>query len=240
MNTFYQTDLAYVHDTGFSDFASHAAGMIINQLNEKVGKKGLVIDLGCGSGVIAQELLKNNFEVLGIDQSAELIEIAKKKAPTAKFIIDSFFNTDFPHCISVISTSECLNYATEKNNAAGLKEIFLKIYNALQNGGLFIFDMIGPHSTDKNYMIEYADWTMFVHVYTCQDSTKLVRDVTLFRKIGDYYRKSTEQHKVNLYSQNQITTLLKDVGFEVSLFKEYGDLNLEDHHTGFLCRKTVD
>ena len=237
MDKFYREDVAYVHDTGFSDFAYHAAKMIITQLNEKIGKKGLVIDLGCGSGVVARELLKDNFDVLGIDQSEELIKIAKNKAPQATFITDSFFNVNFPSCISIISTSECLNYATEQSNEIGLNKLFLKIYDALQNGGLFIFDMIEPYLIDRSHIIEHGDWTMFVHVYTNLDTNKLIRDVTVFRKMGEYYRKSKELHEVNLYPHDQIVALLKDVGFETTLFKAYGDLKLETHHFGFLCRK---
>lgn len=237
MNKFYQEDVAYVHDTGFSDFANHAAKMIVYNLNEKIGKKGLVIDLGCGSGVVAQELLKNNFDVLGIDQSEELIKIAKIKAPHANFIADSFFNVNFPSCISIISTSECLNYATEENNAFGLKKLFQKVFDALKSGGLFIFDMIEPHTVDRNHIIEHEDWTMFVHIYADQSSKKLIRDITLFRKIGEHYRKSKELHKVNLYPHTQIVALLKEVGFQTALFKQYSDLKLEEHHFGFLCTK---
>lgn len=65
----------------------------------------------------------------------------------------------------------------------------------------------------------------------------LTRDITLFRKVGEYYRKSKELHKANLYPHEQIVAFLNEVGFETTLFKEYGDLKLEDHHFGFMCRK---
>lgn len=236
---FYNTDLAYVHDTGYGDFARHAAKMITETLNREFNKKGLIIDLGCGSGIVAKELLDNNFKVLGIDKSQDLIEIAKRRAPGGDYIVHSFFETHFPKCIGAISTSECLNYATNGENQNNLKKLFKDIFEALEEEGLFIFDMIEPGTAnDRTSIVEQEDWTMFLHIWEDQELNILTRDVTLFRKIGDLYRKSKEVHKARLYPHEQVVSLLEETGFKVSLFKEYGDLKLDEHHFGFKCKKS--
>lgn len=47
-----------------------------------------VLDLGCGSGrPIAQHLSKNGVNVIGVDASPELIEIARKTLPDAQLVV---------------------------------------------------------------------------------------------------------------------------------------------------------
>ena len=233
----YAVDLAYVHDTGFGSFAINAAKMIREILKSK--KKGLVIDLGCGSGVIAEKLLEDGFQVLGIDQSKELIKIAEKRAPQAIFRATSFFDTDFPSCTGVISTSECFNYIVEdRDNEPILKQLFQKVFHALESGGIFIFDMLEPGiDEEKKSIVERDDWTMFVHRHVNHKTNLLKREITLFRKIDHSYRKSKETHLARLYPHKQIVSLLQKIGFKVSLFKQYKDMPLDKHHFGFLCEK---
>jgi SAM-dependent methyltransferase len=237
---FYDTDLAYVHDVGYGNFARQAAKMIKNLFSQEFPEKGLVIDLGCGSGIVAKELLDAGFKVLGIDKSQALIEIAKSRAPNGEYFIDSFFKVNLPKCIGVISTGECLNYATNAEDETSLKKLFNNVFTALEEGGLFIFDMIEPATArDEKYLIENEDWTIFLHKWENQENI-LTRDITLFRKMKDnVYRKSKEIHKVRLYPHDQIISLLKNSGFQVSLFKQYDDLDLAEHHFGFKCKKDL-
>ena len=95
---FYADDLAYIHDVGFREFALKSAPGLLSILRQGKILGGLVIDLGCGSGLWAHELSKAGYDVLGIDQSAAMIQIAKKKAPKARFKKDSFLNVKLPLC----------------------------------------------------------------------------------------------------------------------------------------------
>ena len=49
-------------------------------INQAKKAKGKVLDIGCGTGRIYLELLKNNIEAYGIDISSEMLKILKKKA----------------------------------------------------------------------------------------------------------------------------------------------------------------
>lgn len=239
MSSYYDTDLSYVHDTGFSEFAQNAAQMIVDTLNKKTNEKGLVIDLGCGSGVVAKALLNNHYDVLGIDSSKALIDIAKERAPQANFTVSSFFDVDFPTCIGVVSTSECLNYIVEnQDHESDLQKLFQKVYSALAKGGLFIFDMIEPGTAnDESHIFEHDDWSMFVRVREDSKTNILTREATVFKKVGEHYRRSHELHKAKLYPHEKIVKLLKEVGFDVDLVKQYNKLMLDEHHFGYLCKK---
>jgi hypothetical protein len=52
----YRDDLAYIHDAGFDNLARHAAAVLLDSLQQRGIDRGLVIDLGCGSGILAQVL----------------------------------------------------------------------------------------------------------------------------------------------------------------------------------------
>jgi len=92
----YQEDLAYIHDTGFGDFARRAAPGLLAMLRRHGIRRGRVVDLGCGSGIWAAELVAAGFEAVGVDLSAEMLEIARRRAPGAEFVHASLFDVDLP------------------------------------------------------------------------------------------------------------------------------------------------
>ena len=83
--SFYGEDLAYVHDAGFTSLAALAADRLIEELH-RLSKGGLVVELGAGSGVAAARLGAAGFDVLGIDASPAMIQLARENAPRATFV----------------------------------------------------------------------------------------------------------------------------------------------------------
>lgn len=112
----YKDDLAYIHDVGFGDFAKQAAPGLLKILRQRGIAKGLVVDLGCGSGIWAHGLMKAGYEVLGVDISAAMIRLARKRAPQARFVKKSFLKMRLPQCAAVTAIGECFNYLFDKNN----------------------------------------------------------------------------------------------------------------------------
>ena len=76
----YGEDLAYIHDVGFGHFAKTATPGLLEMLRQTGGSRGLVVDLGCGSGVWARALCDAGYDVLGVDQSPAMIAIARNRA----------------------------------------------------------------------------------------------------------------------------------------------------------------
>ena len=56
MTDAYRDDLAYIHDAGFGGFARAAAPVLVETLRQAAIMNGLVIDLGCGSGILSHEM----------------------------------------------------------------------------------------------------------------------------------------------------------------------------------------
>jgi 2-polyprenyl-3-methyl-5-hydroxy-6-metoxy-1,4-benzoquinol methylase len=64
----------------------------VKQLVQSLGKKGTVLDLGCGNGSLSHELSKLGFEVHGIDGSESGIQIAREAFPQVQFLLGDVEN----------------------------------------------------------------------------------------------------------------------------------------------------
>jgi SAM-dependent methyltransferase len=167
MKEWYKEDLAYIHDVGHSDYALKSAPGILEILAQNNIPEGLVVDLGCGSGLSASELTKVHYQVLGVDISESLVAIARTRVPSAEFRVESLFKIDIPFCNVVISIGECLNYLFDSdNNCQTLIQLFERIYNALAPGGVFIFDIAEPGQVivgnRMKHFTEGEDWIVLV------------------------------------------------------------------------------
>src|SRR5262249_34430752 len=167
MAQWYKQDLAFIHDVGFSDYALKSAPGILQMLERSHIREGLVVDLGCGSGLWAEKLVQTGYRVLGIDISEAMIEIARSRVPEAEFRVASLFDAEIPSCQAITSISECLNYLfDEKNNRRTLATLFRRIYRALTPGGVFIFDIAEPGQITPEkpakWFTQGDDWIVLV------------------------------------------------------------------------------
>ena len=98
--TAYGYDLARVHHESFGDLAGAAAGTMLASLRRGGVGKGLVVDLGCGTGILARRLSDAGYDVLGVDYSADMLRIARSHAPRAKFLHSSIFDAELTKVLS--------------------------------------------------------------------------------------------------------------------------------------------
>ena len=242
MREFYKEDLAFIHDVGHSDFALKSAPGILDLLRRNEIRDGLVVDLGCGSGLWAEQLVRAGYQVLGIDISEAMIRIARTRVPEAEFRVESLFKADLPPCRAVTSISECLNYLFDSgNDSPALTQLFRRVYDALAPGGLFVFDIgepgqIKPGVTAKGFT-EGEDWVVMVEK---QEERKiLTRRIISFRKVGNHYRRETELHRQRLYKSTDVAKELREVGFRVRTIRSYGRYPLPKAHAAFVARKSA-
>jgi SAM-dependent methyltransferase len=104
-----------------------------------------VVDLGAGSGITARVLIDAGYQVLGVELSPDMVELARQRAPEARFIGSSLLGAELPACVAVTAIGECLNYATDpRTGRQQLATLFGRIHQALRPGGLFLFDVAEP------------------------------------------------------------------------------------------------
>ena len=253
MKDWYKEDLAFIHDVGFSDYALKSAPGILEILARNQIREGLVVDLGCGSGLWAQELAKAHYHVLGVDISESMIEIARARVPNAEFRVESLFKVDIPPCNAVTSIGECLNYlfdpdsdcprGSAKGDRKTLLQLFHRIHSALTPGGVFIFDIAEPtqvvQGTPTRGFTQGEDWVVLVEKEEDREHRTLTRRIITFRKVGEHYRRDDEVHRLRLYEATDIAEELRQVGFQVEIMWSYGEYELPPAHAAIVARKPV-
>jgi len=223
----YREDLAYIHDAGFRDYALNAAPGLLRILRKNGVTNGLVVDLGCGSGRWAAELNRAGYRVLGVDQSAAMIRLARKIAPDSKFKTASLLRATLPPCDAITSIGECLNYCfDEKNSRQELISLFERARQALRPGGVLVFDIAEPNriprSMPRTKWIEGDDWSLFVSTSGDRARNTLQREIVCFRKLGRQYRRSQETHNLRLYRTSDLIQDLARCGFAARRISGYG------------------
>ena len=242
MADWYREDLAYIHDVGHADFALRSAPGILGLLREHGVPDGRVVDLGCGSGLWARELLEAGYRVLGIDISEAMVRIARERAPEAEFRVGSLFEVEIPPCDAVTAVSEVLNYLFDPENEEwGLERLFRRVYEALRPGGVFVFDVLGPGQVSpglkKQSFSQGRDWVVLNEKEEDAERGTMTRRISSFRKVGDLYRRDDEVHRVRLYDPEEISAGLRQAGFEVRTMRAYGRYPLGENHAAFAARR---
>jgi SAM-dependent methyltransferase len=237
----YATDAAYIHDAGYGDHARAAGAWLVGELRRNHIRAGRVIELGCGSGISAGILAAARFDVLGYDLSPDMIHLARRRVPQADFCTRSYLEVRLDPCVAVTAFGECFNYLFDKRNTQqALWRLFQQVYGALSPGGLFVFDVAVPGRLPGGLSIhnrEGKDWAVLVEAREDRKKRSLVRRIVFFRKLGNLYRRSYEEHRLRLLPQADIVRQLQAIGFRVRILRGYGKLRFAPGLIGFLARK---
>ncbi len=216
----YRPDLAHIHHHGFSEFAESAAPFVIAQLRKHDAKS--VVEVGCGSGILARALTNAGFDVHGYDASPSMIAIARKTAPRALFDVARFRDV-LAHADAVIAMGEVLNYGTLDDVRALLANVKTK---------LLLFDVAErrsypPHDEHRS---GGDDWSVIAIKES--DGVHLTRRVLTFRDDG---RRDEEVHRLELYDREELSALLRAHGFRVAVRRSYGARRLPKGHALYIC-----
>jgi SAM-dependent methyltransferase len=205
-------------------------------------RRGLVVDLGCGSGLWARALVDAGYDVLGVDLSAAMIAIARKRVPEARFVRGSLLERALPRCVAVTAIGECVNYLFDSNNdSRALAGLFARVWSVLEPGGVFVFDVAGPERARASATVTHReghDWALLLRVEEDRKARLLARHMTIFRRVGKLYRRTLETHRLRLYSAGEIERLLRRTGFTIRQLGGYGALRLPRGHRAFFARKS--
>jgi len=122
----------------------------------------LVLDIGTGTGNLAVKFLERGCEVIGLDPSAKLLEIAERKAKEwrghfkVRLCEDPFINIPFPEqTFNVIALTYSIHHLSDDAKQLSVREMkrVLKF-----NGQVIIGDVMFKDSADKlRALAEYPD-----------------------------------------------------------------------------------
>ncbi|BAY34380.1 type 12 methyltransferase [Nostoc carneum NIES-2107] len=215
--------------------------LIFNQ----IPKAAQIFDLGCGTGQIAQRLLKRGYKVTGLDSSESMLQCARQNAPNAEFILDDarFFKLP-PTFDAAISTDVVLNYVLSLEE---LKNTLQNVYNALLTNAIFAFQMYIEENCKSSWSENsdgggVKDNNAWIEIWSYDRETKLGRkETTRFQLVNGHWERSDKTFLLKLYSQLEIQTALEEVGFrEIRIYDIKQDLGVEHSNSEtacFVCRK---
>ena len=183
---------------------------------------GLVVDLGCGSGIAASLLVDAGYDVFGVDVSQPMVELARARVPAGRFVCASLHDVELPRCAAVVAMGEIPSYA-------GLSdELFARVNEALAPGGLFVFDVATPGrgSVDPVRSWHSGDgWVVCSSAVEDPDARRLTREIVSFRLASEgagQWRRSDEVHELSLYEPEAVVSGLTRAGFEDARVLERG------------------
>lgn len=240
----YREDLAYIHDSRFGEIARSAAPVLLEALERAGHDDGLVVDLGCGSGIFAEPIAAAGYDVLGIDVSRPMLRLARRRVPGATFRRGSLHEVELPRAVAVAGIGESFNYFVGRPfSERALARLFRKIHHALVPGGILLFDMAAPGRVRGEGAVkthfEESDWAILVTTEEDRKKHVLTRRITSFRKTGSRYRRSEEIHLQKLFEKRTVLRLLREAGFRARSLSGYGALPFPRALFGYLGSKTA-
>jgi SAM-dependent methyltransferase len=237
----YRADLAYIHDAGFGHFAEAAAAELLGLLRSSGLPHGLVVELGCGSGILSERLSAAEYSVVGFDISADMVELARRRVPKGTFHHASYLDADLARSVAVTAVGEIFNYLFDRRSSLKkLAGVFRRVHEALAPGGVFLFDVATPGRVPggiQRGVRQTPDWVCVVEAEEDAARQQLTRRITTFRKAGQHYRRDDEVHRLRLYEPREIIDSLRTLGFSVRRTRGYGGLAFPPGWVGFVARK---
>lgn len=224
-DSFYGPAQAEIHNESFGRLAGWAAQDLVKLLAAHGTHGGVVVDLGCGSGILARHLTGAGYAVIGVDISPAMLSIARRQAPEATFHEGSLWTFDIPPCVAVTALGEALNYVHDGATADPLQPLVQRVHDSITPGGVFMFDIAVPGRTGGGVQHQFHDRerrTLYMRAEQRAEEPVLDRYITIFsRRDDDLYERTDEHHVLRLYNDEAVVGLLQSSGFDVDARRDY-------------------
>ena len=202
----------------------------ISQMESEIlaSERNLVVDLGCGTGTLTQMLYKKGYDMIGIDNSEEMLSVAMEKREASGdeilYLLQDMRELELYSTVgTVVSVCDSVNYILEEDE---LLDTFQLVNNYLYPGGIFIFDfntvykyeqVIGDTTIAENREDCSFIWENYYH----PEEEINEYDLTVFvQEEGERFRRFTETHYQRGYTAEQMTALVEAAGMKVLLIKD--------------------
>lgn len=184
---------------------------------------GLVLELGCGTGSMTELLCGCGYDMIGVDNSVEMLEIAMEKRGQSGndilYLLQDMREFELYGTVkAVVSVCDSLNYITDSED---LFTVFRLVNNYLDPGGVFIFDLNTIYKYEEllgdTVIAENREESSFIWENWYEEEERINEyDLTLFiRTEGGLYEKYEETHYQKAYEIKEICALLSKAGLKL-------------------------
>lgn len=258
------TDFAGVYDifmdeTPYGEWADFLASLI-----ERYGvsrpassafgeaERNLVLDLGCGTGTLTELLYRKGYDMIGVDNSEDMLNAAlakrEKTGSEILYLCQDMRELDLYSTVgTVVCVCDSINYLLEDDE---VEDTFALVDNYLYSGGIFIFDFNTVYKYEKvigdTTIAESREECSFIwENYYHEEGRINEYDLTIFVKEGEegLFRRFTETHFQRGYTLQEMTAFVEKAGMEVILtldadtHKEPGEDSERIYVVARECRK---
>ena len=185
-----------------------------------------ILEIGCGSGMLARRFLKNGYDYLGLDLFNEMLDIARREVMSDKFIQCDMQNLSFDRQFdSVLITGRSIAYMIDNQ---GIIDTFTGVHKALKDRGLFVFGVFEANGIFDNF----SDFEQTIE----HNNKKIKRTSKLKMNLStgwtyDWYADYLIEQDNEIVEFNDVTTLRAFTKDEVALFLKL---------TGFYIKEIID
>ena len=226
---YYRADLARIHHEGFGFHADAVAPGILKLLEPVREREGLVLEIGCGSGLLTKHLVDAGHRVLATDASVAMLDLARDYVPGAEAVQQLRLPDDpVPTADAIVAVGHPLSYL---DHAAELDRSLIAIARALQPGGVLAFDICdyewGEARRDRPPQVWFGEDWVLITVTSVPDRATFRREMTMFvRTVGELWSRDNELHDNILVDTNELVTTLARNGVSADVNSAFGDETL--------------
>ncbi len=219
------TSFAQVYDL-FMDNVPYDAwcAETIKVLKEYGITEGIVADLGCGTGSLTERMAEKGYDMIGIDSSPDMLEIAmEKRLKSGRDILylcqDMRAFELYGTCRAFVSRCDAVNYILTRED---LVSVFRLVNNYLDPEGVFVFDCNTLRKYEQvlgeNTIAENREVGSFIWENSYDPETRINEfDLTLFiREEGTEedprFRRFTETHLQRAYTVDELKEAAVEAG----------------------------
>jgi SAM-dependent methyltransferase len=225
---YYRRDLAYVFDRGYGFHAEACAPGILALLENVQARQGLVLEIGCGSGLLTKRLVEAGHRVIATDASPAMLDLTRDAAGGAEDIRTLFLPDDpIPAVDAIVGIGHALNYLAD---AAAVRRGLVALADALLPGGLLAVDLCDLEwgTARRGDMAQGRvgdDWAIITK-FSQPTPDRFDRDLTTFVRGADgSYRREDEHHGNILIDTSSVPALLRERGVTATIGSSFNDDN---------------
>ena len=222
---YYRGDLALVHDLGFGFHADRCAPGILALLEPVRQREGVVLELGCGSGLLTRYLVDAGHRVIATDASPAMLDRARQAVPEVEELRQVVLPDDpLPRADAVVAIGHVLNYLSDQ---AAVERAAAAMAAALRPEGVLAFDLcdlrFGEAHGDRPDQARVEQEWAIVSRSSVPRPDRFVREITTFVRNHDgSWRRDDERHENVLVDASQIVALVRRHGVDAVLGTSFG------------------
>lgn len=222
------TSFAQVYDLFQDNVPYERWCQYLAELLEEYGvKDGLVLDLGCGTGSLTELLSRKGYDMIGVDSSGEMLELAMEKRSRSGrdilYLLQDMREFELYGTVAaVVSICDSMNYILEYEE---LVQVFSLVNNYLDPGGVFIFDLNTPYKYrellgDRTFAEDREESSFIWDNFFDEEEQINEYSLTLFIRsqipgAGErLYQKFEETHYQRAYTLEEIQRAVVEAGME--------------------------